>query len=132
MRYNYRLFIMLMNDVLFFMLVGFPPDYGSRILEEFSQRLSLGVLCLGENPWAIWLSNSLKEKTKKPILATRLPPTAGATKGDPSACEDPSPSSVDSWGWILIPYINYPHSIRNRRVFDPLPDSLTIARGERS
>ena len=55
-----------MNDVLFFMLVGFPPDYGSRILEEFSQRLSLGILYLGENPWAIWLSKSLKEKTKKP------------------------------------------------------------------
>ena len=54
-----------MNDVLFFMLVGFPPDYGSRILEEFSQRLSLGILYLGQGDslmkqfFAIFLKNKL-------------------------------------------------------------------------
>ena len=98
-----------------------------RVFAKTQSRYSL----LGLKPMGnLALQIFKKEKTKKPILATRLPPTAGAPKGDPPACEDPSPSSADSWGWILIPYIIYPHSIRNRRVFDPLPDSLTIARGE--
>ena len=47
-----------------FMLVGFPPAYGTRILEEFSQRLRLGIALLGLRPTGILALQILKKRLK--------------------------------------------------------------------
>ena len=80
-RYNYRFIIILIHDGRFYCYASWVSSClwfrnTRRVFAKTQSRYSL----LGLKPTGNLALQMLKEKTKNPILATRLPPTAGAQK----------------------------------------------------